>query len=161
MSFTVNVVDNSGPLAQCKDITVNLDNSGYCQCKWFTNRRRQQDDCGIASRKISKDGGLNFFDPITFNCNELGVNSVILQVADADNNTAECNANITVQDITNPNAICHNISVNLSSVNPGTVTIFANNGNPAVSVDFGSTDNCSIVTYEIAVNGGSLDQVIL
>lgn len=155
VSFTVNVVDNSGPLAQCKDITVNLDNSGSVSVNGSQIDAGSQDDCGIASRKISKDGGLNFFDPITFNCNELGVNSVILQVADANNNTAECNANITVQDITDPNAICHNISVNLSSVNPGTVTIFANNGNPAVSVDFGSTDNCSIVTYEIAVDGGS------
>lgn len=155
VSFTVTVEDNTGPIAQCKNISVNLDNAGSVSVNGSAIDAGSQDDCGISSRKISKDGGLTYFDPITFNCLELGVNSVILQVKDANGNASICNANITVKDVTNPTPVCHNLTVNLSSTNPGAVTVYANDANPAVSVNNGSTDNCTITTYEISNGGGA------
>src|SRR5690606_27357309 len=94
------------------------------------------DNCGIAS--ISAN-------PTTFDCGDVGDNTVMLTVTDVNGNSNTCTAIVTVEDVTPPVAVCQNITVELDPVT-GTVTI------DGTDVDGGSTDACGIASFDLDVN---------
>ena len=76
-------------------------------------------------------------DKDTFNCDETGVQTVVLTATDASGNTTSSTASVTVADVTVPTVITKNITVALDA-----------NGNANITpqqVDNGSFDNCNIV----------------
>ena len=91
------------------------------------------DFCGIASRSI---------DISSFDCNDLGANTVALTVTDTSGNIATCNAIVTVQDVIPPTAVCQNITVQLDTSGSAIIT--------ASDVDGGSTDACGIASTNIS-----------
>ncbi|KAA3615908.1 MAG: HYR domain-containing protein [Flavobacterium sp.] len=131
----VTVQDTIAPIAVCQNITLPLDAFGMATISAMQVDGGSSDFCGIVSRSI---------DVSSFDCSNLGANAVQLTVMDGSGNMDSCTAVVTVEDVTPPNVICQNITVQLDA--SGTVTI-----NPT-DLDDGSTDACGIATYAISNN---------
>ena len=90
------------------------------------------DNCEIASMEI---------DITTFDCTNLGPNTVTLTVTDVNGNSSTATVVITIEDIVKPTALTQDITVQLDADGLASIT--------AAQIDNGSTDNCSIATMTI------------
>ncbi|MBN2777226.1 MAG: HYR domain-containing protein [Bacteroidales bacterium] len=122
----VTVQDNIDPVAICKNVTVQLDAFGQAVITASQINNASTDNCGIASISASQT---------SFDCTDVGVNEVTLTVTDVNGNSATCTANVTVQDIYEPVAVCQNIVRYLDAT--GNISI------AGVEISNGSYDNCS------------------
>lgn len=97
------------------------------------------DLCGfISNRWINSVNGVN----PTYDCSDIGNDTVLLIVSDVAGNLDTCNnAIITVRDTTAPNAICQNVSLVLNA--GGNATLLPN------QVDNGSSDICGVDSIDI------------
>ncbi|MCF1193100.1 hypothetical protein LRR18_16010, partial [Mangrovimonas sp. AS39] len=129
---TVIVQDNIAPTAVCQDITVQLDNTGNASIVAQDIDNGSNDACGIASLAI---------DQTTFDCSNIGDNTVTLTVTDNNSNVSTCTATVTVQDNIAPTAVCQDITVQLD--NTGNASIVAQD------IDNGSNDACGIASLAI------------
>ncbi len=129
---TVTIVDNMAPVALCKSITLFLNASGAATLLATDIDNGSSDNCSF-TRSISKS---------SFNCTNIGANTVVLTITDASGNTATCNASVTVVDNIAPVAQCKNFTINLNT--SGNATLLA------TDIDNGSTDNCSIATHTVS-----------
>jgi hypothetical protein len=129
-----NNIDITSPVANCNNITVQLNSSGTITINANDVDNGSTDNIGIVNYSINND---------TFDCNDIGTNSVILTVTDATGNTDTCTSIVTVEDNTLPSVICQNITVQLDA--SGSVTITPND------IDNGSSDNCGIDTYALDI----------
>jgi hypothetical protein len=127
----VTVLDNVPPTVITKNITVALNATGTATITASQVNNGSTDATGIASMTLNKT---------TFNCANLGTNTVILTVTDNSGNSASANAVVTITDNTAPVAIAKNITVNLVN---GAAAI------TAADVNNNSTDNCSIASMSI------------
>ena len=93
---TVTVEDNVSPVAICKDVTVQLDSNGKADITASDIDGGSNDACGISRILL---------DNASFDCTEIGPNTVILTVEDNNGNTATCTSVVTVEDVTPPKAI--------------------------------------------------------
>ncbi len=127
----VTVKDVTPPTALCKNITLNLDDTGHAVMTAAQVDNGSTDNCSISSRSILRTD---------FNCSDIGgpVNN-FLTVTDPSGNSATCTAIITVKDVFAPTPICHNTTVTLGA--NGSVTVY-----PSILAD-SSYDNCSITSY--------------
>ncbi|MEL0650570.1 HYR domain-containing protein [Algibacter sp. TI.3.09] len=125
----VTVEDITPPTAICQAITVQLDADGNATITTDQIDNGSNDACGILSTSL---------DITTFDCSNIGDNTVELTVTDNNNNVSTCSAIVTVEDNIAPEAICQSITVQLDS--NGTATIVADD------IDNGSKDNCGTVT---------------
>ncbi|HLP51394.1 MAG TPA: T9SS type A sorting domain-containing protein [Chitinophagales bacterium] len=128
---TVTVVDNTAPVANCKNVTAVL-NGNTVSVTATDVDSESSDNCGVAS--VSIDNG-------TFTCANLGANTVTLTATDASGNSSTCQATVTVVDNEAPVAVCQNVTVTL---NGGTATV------TAAQVDNGSSDNCTIASLSLS-----------
>ena len=126
--------DVTPPVAVCQDATVQLDASGNVSIDSSLIDNGSSDNCGIASMTVS---------PSTFDCSDVGDNTVTLTVYDAAGNSSTCTSTVTVEDDTAPVAVCENITVQLDDT--GNASITAND------IDDGSSDACGIQSLEIDV----------
>lgn len=129
---TVTVVDNTWPVASCQDISVFLDANGLATISADDVDNGSFDNCADLTMSI---------DVWEFSCADLGPNTVTLTLIDAQQNTDECMATVTVVDEIDPTPLCQNISVELGI--DGTATI------EPEDIDNGSTDNCGIVSWQL------------
>ena len=90
---TVTVYDKTAPVAQCKDITVALDEDGEVRLLPFEVENQSTDECGI---------DIIALDKAVFSCSDLGENTVELSVSDKGGNVSTCNAVVTVIDTIAP-----------------------------------------------------------
>ena len=111
---TVTVEDNVPPVALCQNITVQLDPSGNASIVASQVNAGSSDACGIASLDV---------DPSTFDCSNVGGNTVTLTVTDVNGNVSTCTATVTVEDNVDPTAVCQDITVQLDA--SGNATIVA------------------------------------
>ena len=130
---TVTVEDKINPTAIAKNITVQLNAAGTVSIAAADVNNGSSDNCSIATLALNKS---------TFNCSNVGVNSIVLTVTDGSGNFSTANATVTVQDVTKPTVITKNIAVTLGI--GGTVDITAND------VDNGSSDACGILTKSVS-----------
>ncbi|MBL7798338.1 MAG: right-handed parallel beta-helix repeat-containing protein, partial [Saprospiraceae bacterium] len=128
------------PTAICQDITVQLDADGS-----FTVPAAEVNDgstgCGTLAFLINDESSL------TYTCDDLGNQTVTLTVTDAFDNTADCEATITVADDDNPccaapEALCTSYTAVLGL--GGTATVA-----PA-DVDNGSTYECGLQSMTVS-----------
>ena len=133
---TVTVLDTLAPTAIAQDITVSLDSTGVATISASDIDNGSSDNC---TPVLS-------LDVTSFDCSDIGANTVTLTVTDAAGNTATATATVTIEDNTAPTVVVQNISVYLDSAGIASIT--------ASDIDGGSSDNCS---FSIAADVTSFD----
>lgn len=131
----VTVEDTIVPEALCQNITVQLDANGNASITAGDIDNGSTDNCGVASLSINTT---------SFNCANLGENTVTLTVTDTSGNMTSCEATVTVEDTVAPEAICQAVTVQLDATGIATIT--------AADIDGGSTDNCGIASLSIDID---------
>ncbi len=132
---TVTVEDNIPPAAVCQNATVQLNASGTATVSGTAVNGGSTDNCSVTGSTVS---------PSSFTCANIGANTVSLTVTDADGNSDNCTASVTVVDNVAPSAVCQNTTVQLNASGNGTLN--------ASSVNGGSTDNCAVSNSSVAPN---------
>jgi hypothetical protein len=141
-SAAVIVQDNLAPTVNCQDLTVQLDNGGQATITAQEVDDGTTDNCNVFTLSLDNN---------SFDCDNVGSNTVVLTATDGSNNSANCNAIITVEESTNPIAVCQDISVDLDNVGLAIIT--------PQQVDGGSSDNCSIASLELDSDSFDCDNI--
>ncbi|MCB0553993.1 MAG: hypothetical protein KDD02_10610, partial [Phaeodactylibacter sp.] len=141
-SATVTVEDNVAPVALCQDITVQLDANGTASITAAQVDGGSSDACGTTPATIS----LNSFD-----CSDVGLNSVTLTVTDVNGNSSSCTATVTVEDNVAPRTECQGVIVQLNA--NGAYNLSAG------SIDGGSSDACGIAGLSVSPNSFGCDDL--
>ena len=137
-SGSILVTDVTLPTVITQNKTVYLNAAGQATITPTQIDNGSTDNCSIATRTLNIS---------SFNCSNIGANTVILSVTDASGNVQTGNATVTVIDTIKPTVVTQNITVYLNTA--GTVSI-----TPA-QIDNGSTDNCAIATMSLDVTNFS------
>ncbi len=97
-TFTITVIDNEAPVAVCQNLTAELDPvSGTVTIDPASIDNGSTDNCGIASFSL---------DITTFDCSNVGVNTITFTVTDDSGNIDTCTTEITIEDNTAPEIVC-------------------------------------------------------
>jgi PKD repeat protein len=131
----VTVQDTISPNATCTPVVAQIGANGTAVILPEDVDLNSSDNCAIASLLLGQD---------TFDCSEIGTNTVTLTVTDASGNMSTCTALIIVEENVPPVALCQDITVYLDGA--GNIAIAASD------VDAGSTDNCVIDTMYVTPN---------
>jgi len=159
---TITIADNMPPVAQCKNISVNLDQAANTlHTVLATDINNMSYDNCTASGSLVYEISESFVGPwtasVNFDCSDVttvinAAEVVYLRVTDSAvpaNSSNICTAQVTVNDITAPDANGAPFVANLSNVaNNGSVLVTPAN----VQATTLSTDNCTIITYEVSRN---------
>ncbi len=81
------VIDRIAPTALCQNQSIVLDEFGLGEVTAMMIDNGSSDNCGIAEMSLSQT---------SFDCGDIGENSVVLQVIDTSGNRTECEAVVTV-----------------------------------------------------------------
>lgn len=133
-SFTVTVTDAQNPTAICQNSTVYLNSSGTALVTGSMLNNGSSDACGIASLSPSST---------SFNCANVGANTVTLTVTDNNGNTNTCSSTVTVMDTIRPTAVCQNTTVYLDASGNAVIT--------GAVLDNGSADICGIASLSASM----------
>lgn len=131
---TVTIQDLTVPTVITQDVSVSLDTNGSANISAIDIDNGSSDNCSISAMAL---------DISTFNCDDIGANTVTLTVTDVAGNTSSATAIVTVEDNTDPIAITQNISVTLDQNGEAIIT--------ASDINNGSTDNCGIASIDLDV----------
>lgn len=113
------------PNAVCQPVTLILDAQGQASLSPSAVDGGSTDNCSITGISLSMS---------QFDCGQLGLQLITLNVTDASGNTGTCTAQVTVQDTIAPDLVCQNTSVNVGSSGSTPLTVSLANG----------SDNCGI-----------------
>ncbi len=131
----VTVEDVTAPVVACQNITVELDPvTGTVTIAGTDIDNGSTDACGIASYDLDID---------TFDCSNIGDNTVILTVTDVNGNSETCTATVTVEDNTSPVLVCQDFTIEIGA--DGTATL-----NPS-DVIASNDDACGILTVAVDI----------
>ncbi|QQX78099.1 MULTISPECIES: HYR domain-containing protein [Aequorivita] len=109
----VTVEDVTTPVVVCQNITVELDPvTGTVTIAGTDIDNGSTDACGIASYDLDID---------TFDCSNIGDNTVVLTVTDVNGNSETCTAIVTVEDNTSPVLVCQDFTIEIGA--DGTATL--------------------------------------
>ncbi|MCF8236602.1 MAG: HYR domain-containing protein [Saprospiraceae bacterium] len=122
--------------------------AAFSECNVITIAAPTAKECGNTIYGIPSQGTLVNVSPPVY---QYGIgNYFITWTYVGANGSVQQSQQITVlEDLTPPNALCKPVNVNLSSTNPGSVTV------SAIAFNNGSTDNCSIVGDSYSVDAGA------
>jgi gliding motility-associated-like protein len=123
----ITIIDTIKPILHLRNITVQLDSAGQASISASMIDSASLDNCSIDSIWLNTS---------TFNCGNIGVNTVIFYAIDISGNTQSDSVIVTVNDNQAPTLIARNITVYLDSNGSASIT-------PAL-VDSASFDNCAI-----------------
>ena len=93
----VTVQDNIAPSVVTQDITVNLDGMGMATIVPADIDNGSTDNCTIDTYSLDID---------SFDCEDVGTNTVTLTVVDVNGNSSQATAVVTVVDVTPPVIVC-------------------------------------------------------
>ncbi|MDC1162363.1 FG-GAP-like repeat-containing protein, partial [Tenacibaculum sp.] len=133
-SYTLTIEDKVLPTVVTQNITVQLDASGTINITPAQINNGSSDICGIQTISLDKT---------TFDCTNVGANTVSLTVTDVNGNSDTKRATVTVEDKVLPTVITQNITVQLDATGNVSIT-------PA-QIDNGSSDNCGIQTISLDI----------
>jgi hypothetical protein len=106
-TFDVVVNDTEAPTAICQSVTVALDGSGNYSLAASEINNGSSSNCGISSLSVS---------PNSFDCANIGNNTVTLTVTASNSNMASCTTNVEVQDNMAPTGVtCQDVTVSLDA----------------------------------------------
>ncbi len=132
-TFTVTVLDKQLPVAKTKNITAQLNSSGATSITAANVDDGSTDNCGIKSMSLSKT---------SFDCSNVGANTITFTIIDNSNNTSTATATVTVEDKIAPDVKCKNLRTALDA--DGNASIVSN------QIDDGSTDACGIKSLSLS-----------
>ena len=141
-SAVITVQDVIKPTVVTQTVTVSLDASGAGSVTATQVDNGSSDNCTIATRTLSQS---------SFDCSEVGSNTIYLIVTDVNGNVDSASAVITVQDVIKPTVVTQNLTVSLDASGAGSVT--------ATQVDNGSSDNCTIATRTLSQSSFDCSEV--
>ncbi|SFS40441.1 PKD domain-containing protein, partial [Lutibacter maritimus] len=130
-TFNVTVNDNEAPAVITKNITIPLGANGTITLLPSQINNGSSDNCEIAEITLSKT---------TFDCSNIGDNTVVLTVKDTNNNEASSTSVVTVIDTIAPTVATKNLNLQLVA---GSITITPED------VDNNSSDNCEISSMSL------------
>ena len=130
---TVTVEDKIAPVVTTRNLTIQLDAAGTATITAADINDGSTDACGIASLTLSKS---------TFDCSNIGSNTVTLTVTDVNGKTATGTATVTVEDKTAPVVITRNLTIQLDATGTASIT--------AAQLNNGSTDACGIASLALS-----------
>jgi HYR domain/Tyrosine-protein kinase ephrin type A/B receptor-like len=126
--------DETAPVVQTRDVTVQLDNTGVAEITAAVVDAGSSDACGIASIDVSQT---------EFSCVDVGDNTAMLTVVDVNGNSDTAASIVHVEDNVTPSVRAHdNTVVELDSDGSGVLA--------ADAVDAGSYDACGVVTRSVS-----------
>lgn len=131
-TVTVTVLDNTPPVVKARELTLYLDAEGKATLSTDQADEGSYDNCGISALSIDRD---------TFDCNDLGEQTLTLSATDAAGNTSEAAFTLTVRDTLVPVVLARNITLYLNSAGSALLT--------PQNIDEGSSDNCGISTHSL------------
>ncbi|MEZ4859158.1 MAG: HYR domain-containing protein [Flavobacteriaceae bacterium] len=140
----VTVEDATAPVAVCQNITVQLDASGSVTIDPALLDGGSTDACGIDASAYSVD-----ID--TFDCSNIGDNPVTLTVTDVNGNSSTCSAIVTVEDVTAPEIVCQDITIELDENGEATIV--------PEDVIASNTDACGSTTTSVDISSFSCDDI--
>ena len=142
----INLIDNIAPSSECPDLNFYLNDLGEFHIGFFEERDLidsiSEDNCGSTSGYLSQN---------SFNCNDLGANSVAITIRDQSRNEIICNSDIIIHDTIPPTAICRDTLLYLNS--SGIANLIASD------LDIGSIDNCCIDSLYLSKHSFTCDDI--
>ena len=122
------ILDNVPPVVTCRNITVNLDNTGNATITAAQLVAAATDNCVVVATNLSRTN---------FTCVHVGTNNVTVTVIDSNNNSNACVAQVTVLDLIPPSIFC-----------PANITVTNALGQCGSNVTFTvtATDNCGVTS---------------
>jgi hypothetical protein len=130
----ITVEDQKAPTPYCLgEVVTTLNEDGIAEIWASDFDNGSYDACGIKSLVV---------DTTTFDCSNIGVNTVTLTVTDNNDNVATQTATVTVEDNVAPTAITQDITVELDA-----------SGNASIvpsDIDNGSTVSCEPISLSIS-----------
>ena len=132
---TVTVLDTISPTASCQNSTIYLDGSGTASIVAADIDAVSTDNCGIPLVSASIT---------SFDCSNIGANTVTLTATDASGNTSLCTSTVTVLDTISPTIVCQDITVYLDATGNTSIT--------GSDLDGGSTDNCGTPSFGVDIS---------
>ncbi len=132
----VTVIDDIAPVCILQDITVQVNDGSTTVITSAMLDNGSSDACG-------DDNDLIFvLSNDSFDCGDIGENTVDVTVTDLSGNSTNCSATVTVVDNIAPICILQDITINIDSDNNATIN--------AADLDNGSFDDCgSIVSFDV------------
>ncbi|RYZ22533.1 MAG: HYR domain-containing protein [Chitinophagaceae bacterium] len=136
-TFTVTVNDTEAAVVHTQNLTIQLDAAGAAAITAAQVDNNSTDNCGIASVSVDKT---------SFNCSNVGANTVTLTVTDIHGNVSNATAVVTVEDKIAPIVSC--------PANPARYC-YVDNQQYAVPV-VSATDNCTVASYTYSISGATI-----
>lgn len=130
---TITVEDKVAPSAIVKSVTVQLDAQGTATISAAEVDNGSSDTCGPVSLSLSKT---------SFDCSNIGANSVLLTVTDTHGNVSTAPSTVTVEDKVAPSAVAKSITIQLNEQGTASVN--------ATDVNNGSSDICGPVSLGLS-----------
>lgn len=135
VTFDVVVSDNTAPTAIAQNLSLALNASGMASITAADINNNSSDACGIASISINK---------ASFDCSNVGDNTVVLTVTDIHGNSSTANATVHVSD---------NIAPEINAVVDQS-QCFVNSGSYTIE-NVTASDNCSIASSSYVITGAT------
>ena len=134
VSATLTIVDSIAPVAVAQDISIELDANGMATITPAMVNNNSFDVCLDLTYSL---------DITTFDCSNVGPNTVVLTMTDASGNVSTASAVVTVSDVTAPMISLNALTMSLDASGSVTVT--------AADFDNGTSDSCGIASTSIDV----------
>ena len=116
----VTVIDTTPPTMVCQDITISLDDDYQGVLSLDAVFANTTDNCTIVTREM---------DISSFDCTNVGENTVTILAIDQSGNQASCTFIVTVlEGVFPPNAVCQNVTLPLQQDGTATITPSALDG---------------------------------
>ncbi|MDA9864186.1 hypothetical protein N9C70_03870 [Flavobacteriales bacterium] len=145
VAVALTVEDSTGPTVSASDASLSLDGTGSVTMTASDVSATATDNCtGAPTIELSHNQSV-WASSLSFDCDSLGGRTVYLRASDGTNTGAISSVTVTVTDPEAPVAVANNLTLNLTG---STVTLDATN-----STFNTSTDNCSVASSTITVNG--------
>lgn len=129
------VSDISLPIAQTRNLIIELDSDGQASITPEQVDDGSNDACGIASLALDKQN---------FDCSDVGANTITFTVVDNNGNSNSTSAIITVEDRIEPIVEVNNITVQLDANGQFEIT--------PTDVDNNSNDACGIASLSLDIS---------
>ncbi|BFP42069.1 hypothetical protein FGF1_29140 [Flavobacteriaceae bacterium GF1] len=139
---SVTVEDGIDPSSACKDTTVQLNTNGNATIDTSDIDAGSTDNSGTVILSL---------DTNSFDCSDVGTNTVTLTVADSSNNAVTCTATVSVEDKIPPMVACQPVTLELDANDEATLD--------ASLLDDGSSDVCGSVSLSLSQTSFTMSDI--